>query len=200
MFRRISSAVVKDLKRVFTPGTIACIVIGTAIASFGLHNVHQRTGITEGGVLGMILLESLVPHSGGHCFAGSGPLLLSAGFPDAGKGFPEDFRVCVGLPGRMVFPVGETSLSFPGFVGKSASGGHCRGAVYRCGRGTGGEKGRILRRRRRACHGHIQGAEVPDRGGVSLYRCDGPSLIAYVPAGPQDRIFPDHRDPVVYAS
>ncbi len=29
MFRRISSAVVKDLKRVFTPGTIACIVIGT---------------------------------------------------------------------------------------------------------------------------------------------------------------------------
>ena len=39
MFRRISSAVVKDLKRVFTPGTIACIVIGTAIASFGLHNV-----------------------------------------------------------------------------------------------------------------------------------------------------------------
>lgn len=56
MFRRISSAVVKDLKRVFTPGTIACIVIGTAIASFGLHNVHQRTGITEGGVLGMILL------------------------------------------------------------------------------------------------------------------------------------------------
>ena len=161
MFRRISSAVVKDLKRVFTPGTIACIVIGTAIASFGLHNVHQRTGITEGGVLGMIL---------------------------------------VGLPGRMVFPVGETSLSFPGPVGKSASGGHCRGAVYRCGRGTGGEKGRLLRRRRRACHGHIQGAEVPDRGGVSLYRCDGPSLIAYVPAGPQDRIFPDHRDPVVYAS
>ena len=48
MFRRIASAVVKDLKRVFTPGTIACIVIGTAIASFGLHNVHQRTGITEG--------------------------------------------------------------------------------------------------------------------------------------------------------
>ena len=56
MFRRISSAVAKDLKRVFTPGTIACIVIGTAIASFGLHNVHQRTEITEGGVLGMILL------------------------------------------------------------------------------------------------------------------------------------------------
>ena len=56
MFRRIASAVLKDCKRVFTPQTILCIVIGTAIASFGLHNIHQRTGITEGGVLGMILL------------------------------------------------------------------------------------------------------------------------------------------------
>ena len=27
MFRRIASAVVKDLKRVFTPGTIVCIVL-----------------------------------------------------------------------------------------------------------------------------------------------------------------------------
>lgn len=32
------------------------ILTGTAIASFGLYNVHQRTGITEGGVLGAILL------------------------------------------------------------------------------------------------------------------------------------------------
>ena len=56
MFRRIASAVLKDCKRVFTPQTVLCIVIGTAIASFGLHNIHQRTGITEGGVLGMILL------------------------------------------------------------------------------------------------------------------------------------------------
>lgn len=31
------------------------ILIGTAIASFGLRNIHQRTGITEGGVLGAIL-------------------------------------------------------------------------------------------------------------------------------------------------
>lgn len=56
MFQRIASAIVSDAKRVFTPQTVVCIVIGTAIASFGLHNVHQRTGITEGGVLGMILL------------------------------------------------------------------------------------------------------------------------------------------------
>lgn len=56
MFQRIASAIAADVKRVFTPQTVICIVIGTAIASFGLHHVHQRTGITEGGVLGMILL------------------------------------------------------------------------------------------------------------------------------------------------
>ena len=35
---------------------VAVIVTGTAIMSFGLHNIHQQTNITEGGVLGMILL------------------------------------------------------------------------------------------------------------------------------------------------
>ena len=32
------------------------IVLGACILSFGLYNIHERTGITEGGVLGMTLL------------------------------------------------------------------------------------------------------------------------------------------------
>ena len=32
------------------------IVLGAAICSFGIHNIHQRTAITEGGVIGMMLL------------------------------------------------------------------------------------------------------------------------------------------------
>ena len=32
------------------------IVLGAAIASFGLYNIHQQSGITEGGVLGTVLL------------------------------------------------------------------------------------------------------------------------------------------------
>lgn len=32
------------------------IVLGTAILSFAIHNIHQRVQITEGGVLGLILL------------------------------------------------------------------------------------------------------------------------------------------------
>ena len=35
---------------------IVWIVIGAAICSFGIHNIHQQTGITEGGVIGMVLL------------------------------------------------------------------------------------------------------------------------------------------------
>lgn len=32
------------------------ILIGAMIYSFGIHNIHQRTGITEGGILGMMIL------------------------------------------------------------------------------------------------------------------------------------------------
>ena len=32
------------------------ILLGAAICTFGIHNIHQRTGITEGGVIGLMLL------------------------------------------------------------------------------------------------------------------------------------------------
>ena len=32
------------------------ICAGAAVCSFGIHNIHQQTGITEGGVIGMMLL------------------------------------------------------------------------------------------------------------------------------------------------
>lgn len=36
--------------------TYGIIVLGSCILSFGLYNIHERTGVTEGGVLGMTLL------------------------------------------------------------------------------------------------------------------------------------------------
>ena len=36
----------------------AFIVVGTAISSFGVYNIHQQSGITEGGVIGLILLAN----------------------------------------------------------------------------------------------------------------------------------------------
>ena len=35
---------------------IFLIILGAGICTFGIHNIHQRTGITEGGVVGMMLL------------------------------------------------------------------------------------------------------------------------------------------------
>lgn len=35
---------------------IAFIMIGAMICSFGIYNIHQQTGITEGGVIGLMLL------------------------------------------------------------------------------------------------------------------------------------------------
>lgn len=43
-------------KELFPPKIILSILAGTAISAFGMVNIHQRVHITEGGVLGMILL------------------------------------------------------------------------------------------------------------------------------------------------
>lgn len=46
----------KNNTDLFTPKKIGFILLGAAIYTFGIHNIHQQTNITEGGVLGMILL------------------------------------------------------------------------------------------------------------------------------------------------
>ena len=40
----------------FTSARAGLIILGSAIVSFGLYNIHQQSGITEGGVLGTVLL------------------------------------------------------------------------------------------------------------------------------------------------
>lgn len=37
---------------------LTLILLGAAIATFGIHNIHQQTHITEGGVIGMVLLAN----------------------------------------------------------------------------------------------------------------------------------------------
>lgn len=36
--------------------TMMYLLIGAMILSFGIHNIHQRTNITEGGIIGLMLL------------------------------------------------------------------------------------------------------------------------------------------------
>ena len=39
-----------------TVKTILFLLLGSIICSFGIHNIHQRTNITEGGIIGLMLL------------------------------------------------------------------------------------------------------------------------------------------------
>lgn len=55
MFKKWCRQLWQDLKAEFPPERLAVLALGAGIATFGLHNIHQRTGITEGGVLGMLL-------------------------------------------------------------------------------------------------------------------------------------------------
>lgn len=36
--------------------SLLLIILGAAVCTFGIHNIHQRTAITEGGVIGFMLL------------------------------------------------------------------------------------------------------------------------------------------------
>ena len=50
------SAVRNQLAEELTAKRILWIMLGAMICSFGIHNIHQRTDVTEGGILGLMLL------------------------------------------------------------------------------------------------------------------------------------------------
>ena len=56
MIKGFFSRIFNECGQIFTLKRICCILLGTAICSFGIYNIHRQTGVTEGGVLGMIVL------------------------------------------------------------------------------------------------------------------------------------------------
>ena len=55
----MKSALIKTWHKLiegFTFKKVVLIIIGSMICSFGIHNIHQRTNITEGGIFGLMLL------------------------------------------------------------------------------------------------------------------------------------------------
>ncbi len=46
----------KKLTKDLTVKKLLLIALGAAICSFGIHNIHQRADVTEGGILGLMLL------------------------------------------------------------------------------------------------------------------------------------------------
>lgn len=63
------SEFIESNKKLLSPMKVAMIVLGSALISFGLYNVHQQTNITEGGILGLTLLL--------HHWFGISPSILS---------------------------------------------------------------------------------------------------------------------------
>ncbi len=51
-----TSVFIKKMPEGLSFQKILFILAGAAICSFGIHNIHQQTGITEGGVIGLMLL------------------------------------------------------------------------------------------------------------------------------------------------
>ena len=47
---------IKKLLKGITWNKVFFILLGAGICSFGIHNIHERTEITEGGVIGLMLL------------------------------------------------------------------------------------------------------------------------------------------------
>lgn len=56
MWRERISAYVGRQTLAFSWKKLLFILLGAAICSFGIHNIHQRTMITEGGIIGAMLL------------------------------------------------------------------------------------------------------------------------------------------------
>ena len=54
--KKLACRTVRDIRVTFPPRTVLAIVLGTAITTFGIYNVHRQADITEGGILGLILL------------------------------------------------------------------------------------------------------------------------------------------------
>lgn len=56
MMRKLSfRALGRRLMEGLTLRQAGLIALGAMVATFGIHNIHQRTGITEGGVIGLML-------------------------------------------------------------------------------------------------------------------------------------------------
>ena len=54
--KKLACRTVRELSLTFPPRTVLSIILGTAITTFGIYNIHHQAEITEGGILGLILL------------------------------------------------------------------------------------------------------------------------------------------------
>lgn len=99
--KTIKINIIEKMRELFTIKRMAWILLGSAILSFGMYNIHQQADITEGGVFGMNLL---VHHWFGISVAFIAPVLDLLCYSIAFKHLGKKFLVLSGF----------TSLTFAG--------------------------------------------------------------------------------------
>ena len=93
MFKDLFTKLTKKLLEGLTLKKVLLIILGAAVCSFGIHNIHQRTAITEGGVIGMMLLIDRWLGASACCHhACAGHYMLCACLPLSGRTVHQDLR------------------------------------------------------------------------------------------------------------
>ena len=112
----------------FTLKRLFWLVLGTAILSFGIHNIHQRAAITEGGVIGLVLLMN---HWLGIPASIASPLLDFVCYALAFKFLGLDFILTAAVASKSLSPltVQCTSMRPPSRMSASTSCTCCRAAA-----------------------------------------------------------------------
>ena len=160
--KKLACRAVQELSITFPPKTVLSIILGTAITTFGIYNIHQQADITEGGILGLILLF--------HFWFGMSSSILSPvldalsyalGFRFLGKEFLKTSifaTICMAGFFRLweLFPPVLPSLADYPLLAALAGG---------CFIGTGCGLV-VLRRGRRPGPGHLQGYGLPHIQGI----------------------------------
>lgn len=150
---------------------IALIMLGAAVCSFGIHNIHQQTGITEGGVIGLMLL---CEHWLGISPAVITPVLdifcYMLAFRYLGGGFIK-ISVVSTLSVSLFYKLWEFfPHMLPDLSAYPLAASVCGGAFV----GVGGRaycaSGRLKRRRRRAGAYHFQADALAFIQGIYVYR------------------------------
>lgn len=180
-----------------TARKIFYIILGAMICSFGIHNIHQRTNITEGGVIGMMLLIDhwlhlspayITPVLDASCY------LLA--FKILGGNFIKMSLIstsCISLFYKLweQFPPMLPDLSGHPLIAAVLGGlfvGVGVGLIVR----QGGSSAETM-----PCAGDRSSDPLAAVPLVSVYRPDGAGFVPQLYPRPPDRVFPGHGDYLV---
>ena len=181
-----------------TPRRLGLMMLGAAILTFGICNIHRRTGITEGGVLGLLLF---VNHWTGLPASIVSPVLDLACYAMAWRVLGAGFLRRSLLSTAMIalwYKVWESLPPLlPDWSGAPLTAAVAGAVCVGVGGGADRAAGRLFRRGRCACAGHCTahrlaaGPQLPD------YRPDRACALAELYPGAAHRLFPDYRDHLV---